>query len=330
MLGTGIMQTIQNYGYDIVLLVALLVVASMFVGVSYHAYTRYSEIHTGRATWGQLACRSPWARLLLVVGIWLLTKATGVPLRAASDGPPSETPARHAGDLLPHRLNRQPVVVRGLTADELWICAGLSVQPGFARPAAGLAHAQHRHGAYADRRRHCAGRLGRRRLPARAKRGRPDTWLYRQLEWRLALRYPALAALLGGFGPHHPFGLLDDRAQVPIEGHHEPLQERGRAPAGHVKTLRLGATRALFVVALLLGFGWWSAPGISPSMCRRICARAARASGGTCRPECVCLHVPSGSRCSAGPRTARRTMHATCARCRLPDARLPDLSATGL
>ncbi len=30
------------------------------------------------------------------------------------------------------------------------------------------------------------------------KRGRPDTWLYRQLQWRLALRHPALAALLGG------------------------------------------------------------------------------------------------------------------------------------
>ncbi|GAA0216592.1 hypothetical protein GCM10009125_01950 [Castellaniella daejeonensis] len=35
--GSGIMQTLQNYGYDIVLLVALLVVASMFVGVCYHA-----------------------------------------------------------------------------------------------------------------------------------------------------------------------------------------------------------------------------------------------------------------------------------------------------
>ncbi len=51
--GSGILQTLQNYGYDIVLLIALLVVASMFVGVCYHAYTRYSEIHTGRATWGQ-------------------------------------------------------------------------------------------------------------------------------------------------------------------------------------------------------------------------------------------------------------------------------------
>jgi conjugative transfer region protein (TIGR03750 family) len=32
----------------------------------------------------------------------------------------------------------------------------------------------------------------------RQKRGRPDTWLYRQLQWRLALRYPALAAHFGG------------------------------------------------------------------------------------------------------------------------------------
>ena len=34
------------------------------------------------------------------------------------------------------------------------------------------------------------------------KRSRPDTWLYRQLQWRLALRYPALAALAGGSSHH--------------------------------------------------------------------------------------------------------------------------------
>ena len=76
--GSGIMQTLQNYGYDIVLLIALLVVASMFVGVCYHAYTRYSEIHTGRATWGQFGLTVAVGAVLLVVGIWLLTKATGV------------------------------------------------------------------------------------------------------------------------------------------------------------------------------------------------------------------------------------------------------------
>ena len=76
--GSSIMQTLQNYGYDIVLLIALLVVASMFVGVCYHAYTRYSEIHTGRATWGQFGLTVAVGAILLVVGIWLLTKATGV------------------------------------------------------------------------------------------------------------------------------------------------------------------------------------------------------------------------------------------------------------
>ncbi|NBK54241.1 TIGR03745 family integrating conjugative element membrane protein [Pseudomonas aeruginosa] len=76
--GSGIIQTLQNYGYDIVMLIALLVVASMFIGVCYHAYTRYSEIHTGRATWGQFGLTVAVGAVLLVVGIWLLTKATGV------------------------------------------------------------------------------------------------------------------------------------------------------------------------------------------------------------------------------------------------------------
>jgi integrating conjugative element membrane protein (TIGR03745 family) len=74
----GIMETMQNYGYDIVMLVALLVVSSMFIGVCYHAYTRYSEIHTGRSTWGQFGLSIAVGAVMLVVGIWLLTKATGI------------------------------------------------------------------------------------------------------------------------------------------------------------------------------------------------------------------------------------------------------------
>ncbi|WP_143496144.1 DUF3487 family protein, partial [Pseudomonas aeruginosa] len=29
-------------------------------------------------------------------------------------------------------------------------------------------------------------------------RGRPDTWLYRQLQWRIATRYPLVAGWVGG------------------------------------------------------------------------------------------------------------------------------------
>ena len=76
--GSGIMETLQNYGYDIVMLVALLVIASMFLGVCYHAYARYSEIHTGKATWGQFGLTVAVGAVLLVVAIWLLTKATAV------------------------------------------------------------------------------------------------------------------------------------------------------------------------------------------------------------------------------------------------------------
>ncbi|SUD31433.1 conjugative transfer region protein [Pseudomonas fluorescens] len=102
---------------------------------------------------------------------------------------------------LPHRLNRQPVVVRGLTADELWTCAALSTALGLALglPLAWITSSiamiptlivtSIALGVFVG-----GGFL------RRQKRGRPDTWLYRQLQWRLALRHPALAAHLGGRG----------------------------------------------------------------------------------------------------------------------------------
>jgi len=76
--GNGILDTLRNYGFDIVTLVALLVIAAMFIGVCYHAYTTYSEIHTGRKTWGEFGLTVAVGAVLLVVGIWLLTTATGV------------------------------------------------------------------------------------------------------------------------------------------------------------------------------------------------------------------------------------------------------------
>ncbi len=100
---------------------------------------------------------------------------------------------------LPHRLNRYPVVVRGLTADELWVCVGLSAAAGlvlgiplafvFSTPAMlpTIIVVAVAIGVFIT-----GGAL------RRLKRGRPDTWLYRQLQWRLSNRYPAIAALVGG------------------------------------------------------------------------------------------------------------------------------------
>ena len=77
--GDGILETLQNYSYDIVMLVALLVIATMFTGVCYHAYTTYAEIHSGgRKTWGEFGLTVIVGAILLVLGIWLLTSATEI------------------------------------------------------------------------------------------------------------------------------------------------------------------------------------------------------------------------------------------------------------
>ncbi|EWH28555.1 TIGR03750 family conjugal transfer protein [Pseudomonas aeruginosa] len=100
---------------------------------------------------------------------------------------------------LPHRLNRHPVVVRGLTANELWVCAGLSGLIGLAGgitlailfatiaivPTAILLAVS-------------AGIFIGGGALRRLKRGRPETWLYRQLQWWIALNLPPLATFTDG------------------------------------------------------------------------------------------------------------------------------------
>ncbi len=76
--GTTIIEILRNYAFDIVMLIALLVCAAMFVGVCYHAYVRYSDIHSGRGTWGEFGLTVAVGALLLVVGIWLLGRATAI------------------------------------------------------------------------------------------------------------------------------------------------------------------------------------------------------------------------------------------------------------
>lgn len=100
---------------------------------------------------------------------------------------------------LPHRLNRQPVIVRGLTADELWMTVSLSAACGLGlgivlaillgsfplAPTMAVLFV-------------AIGLFAGGGLLRRLKRGRPDTWLYRHVQWRLAQRVPAMSAYVGG------------------------------------------------------------------------------------------------------------------------------------
>lgn len=88
---------------------------------------------------------------------------------------------------LPERLNRDPAVLRGLTNDEMWIALivgavlGLILGAPLAVAAASIATLPT-----------CMFLcmalvlLGGGKLLRRAKRARPETWLYRRLQWQLA------------------------------------------------------------------------------------------------------------------------------------------------
>ncbi len=100
---------------------------------------------------------------------------------------------------LPHRLNRHPVVVRGLTADELWICCGLSGAAGLLVGAMAIVRNTQDNGAPTFVVLGVAlGVFIGGGILRRLKRGRPDTWLYRQLQWRIATRHPLIAGWVGG------------------------------------------------------------------------------------------------------------------------------------
>lgn len=122
------------------------------------------------------------------------------PTSAPGIAPLTAEPRRETTvSFLPHRLNRQPVIVRGLTADELWVSVGASALFGAALGMAGavwfgsLAVAPT-----------CvvvcvaAGLFFGGGLLRRHKRGRPDTWLFRQVQWWVRQHAPFLCVLLGG------------------------------------------------------------------------------------------------------------------------------------
>jgi conjugative transfer region protein (TIGR03750 family) len=110
-------------------------------------------------------------------------------------------------NFLPHRLNRQPVVVRGLTANELWITMALSAVVGaligmVLAIALGKVSVAPTVMALAV----VAGVFLGGGLLRRLKRGRPDTWVYRQLQWWICCRLPLLAGFVGANALIHRSG----------------------------------------------------------------------------------------------------------------------------
>lgn len=76
--GKGIVDTIKNYGYDIVILLALGICAVGFLSVANSCIATYAEVQTGKKQWKDLGAIAGVGAVLLVVIIWLLTKASEI------------------------------------------------------------------------------------------------------------------------------------------------------------------------------------------------------------------------------------------------------------
>lgn len=76
--GGGIMETLQNYGYDMVILMTLGICAVGFLVVANNCIATYTEVQNGRKQWKDLGAMAGVGAILLVVIIWLLTKASEV------------------------------------------------------------------------------------------------------------------------------------------------------------------------------------------------------------------------------------------------------------
>lgn len=91
---------------------------------------------------------------------------------------------------LPERLNRDPAVLRGLTNDEMWVSLGAGAAIGlvFGVPLAIVtaSNAVAPTGMIVGM---AIILLVSGTLLRRAKRARPETWLYRNLQWQLAIRW---------------------------------------------------------------------------------------------------------------------------------------------
>ncbi len=100
---------------------------------------------------------------------------------------PLATLADGSLSFLPERLNRDPAVLRGLTNDEMWVALGIGAILGLilGAPLAIVTASIAMLATCMIASMALVLLLGG-KLLRRAKRARPETWLYRRLQWDLA------------------------------------------------------------------------------------------------------------------------------------------------
>ncbi|QIA76789.1 TIGR03745 family integrating conjugative element membrane protein [Rodentibacter caecimuris] len=73
--GSGIIENVKNYGFDIATLLGLLVCCWAFFVVAGSTIETFREVRAGKKTWGEFGMICGVGVGLLVVIIWLISKA---------------------------------------------------------------------------------------------------------------------------------------------------------------------------------------------------------------------------------------------------------------
>jgi integrating conjugative element membrane protein (TIGR03745 family) len=76
--GDGFLKTIQNYGYDIIILGGLVIAAVSFAIVAINAIQKFHEVTTKKATWTEFFTVVLVGGGLLIIVIWLVNKASEI------------------------------------------------------------------------------------------------------------------------------------------------------------------------------------------------------------------------------------------------------------
>jgi integrating conjugative element membrane protein (TIGR03745 family) len=76
--GSGIRETAQNHLYDAGVLIGLVIATLAFLAVAWHGVQVFSEVQHGKKKWADFGAVLIVGIVLIVLAIWLLTKAAAI------------------------------------------------------------------------------------------------------------------------------------------------------------------------------------------------------------------------------------------------------------